>query len=477
MTGDLPSFLSHKLKKESIPSFKGRQFARIGSKRSIAGMTTETLAAQKTFQQMLDLMKRGQEFHMVITKQGNRDYDRVLDAYWPLFASMPVPVVPSFPLFLTRSAEDCGNDWKPEFCWEGFCADWALFDMMFANRTMDRDAPQKKLDKEWYLVEAVQTIPQSLRHVPISGPLSGQNSFLSERQCICSVLGSHYFEHEYSQGLTSKAFDGIHQVELIPDQVARCEMWTVLLNFRPAVTQEEAESGGAALGAAEGLAPELKEPVEMEVTLVEQNGSETWTGIVVSGEQYAGSNCVLSMKLPQTPGGYVMESRVLRAHFRFGHIGTLVDKLRRSVLQLMETDSEVEDESKLGFWKRLVLAQDLSDSWLEENNRLSVNGHMMTRIRAVCTKRLLNSDQSAAVFHFSQHRVTIVIGPPGTGKSTLVAAINELLEEFRMAYWVCSESNAAVDVLAEKLAKEKKDKQAEGYLRVWPAFSEGYKCD
>lgn len=61
-------------------------------------------------------------------------------------------------------------------------------------------------------------------------------------------------------------------------------MWTVLLNFRPAVTQEEAESGGAALGAAEGLALKLKEPVEMEVTLVEQNGSETWTEIVVSGE-------------------------------------------------------------------------------------------------------------------------------------------------------------------------------------------------
>ncbi|CAK1360855.1 unnamed protein product [Cercospora beticola] len=114
-----------------------------------------------------------------------------------------------------------------------------------------------------------------MRHVPISGPLSGQNSFLSERQCICSVLGSHYFEHEYSQDLTSKVFDGIHQAELIADQVASCEMWTVLLNSQPAVTQEGAECGGAALEAAEGLASELKEPVEMKVTRVEENGTET----------------------------------------------------------------------------------------------------------------------------------------------------------------------------------------------------------
>ncbi|GIZ36634.1 hypothetical protein CKM354_000010400 [Cercospora kikuchii] len=137
----------------------------------------------------------------------------------------------------------------------------------------------------------------------------------------------------------------------------------------------------------------------------------------------------------------------------------------------------MEDGSKLGFWKRLVLAQDLSDSWLEANKRLSVNGYMRARIRAVCTERRLNSEQSAAVLHFCQHRVTVIIGLPGIGKSTLVAAINELLEESKMKYWVRSESNAAVYVLAEKLAGEKQDQQAEGFLRIWPAFSEGYKCD
>ncbi|CAK1360854.1 unnamed protein product [Cercospora beticola] len=172
-----------------------------------------------------------------------------------------------------------------------------------------------------------------------------------------------------------------------------------------------------------------------------------------------------------------MESRVLRAHFRFGHIGTPVDKLQKRVLKLMQTCPETEDGSKLGFWKRLVLAQDLSHPWLEVNNQLCINGYMSDRIRAVCTKRRLNNEQSAAVVHFFFHLAPVVIGPPGTGKSPLVAAINELLEEFKMAYWVCSESNAAVDVLAEKLAKEKNDKQAEGFLRVWPAFSEGHKCD
>ncbi|PPJ58352.1 hypothetical protein CBER1_04494 [Cercospora berteroae] len=203
---------------------------------------------------------------------------------------MPVPVVLSFTLFLAASAEDCGDDWKLEFCWEGFSSDWALFDMIFANRTMDRDAPQKKPNKTK------------------NGSPRGRTAFRLNDNTSAVFLAAITLSTSTPRTWVS---NGTHQAELIPDQVAGSDMWTVLLNFRAAVTQEEAESGGAALEAAEGLAPELREPVEMKVTLVEQNGSETWTEIVVPGEQYAGSKSVLRMKRSQTLG---VESPVLRAH-------------------------------------------------------------------------------------------------------------------------------------------------------------------
>lgn len=66
----------------------------------------------------------------------------------------------------------------------------------------------------------------------------------------------------------------------------------------------------------------------------------------------------------------------------------------------------------------------------------------------------LNESQQAAIQRILQARdLAIVHGPPGTGKTTtLVAAINALLKQESGPVLVTAPSNAAVDLLSEKLA-------------------------
>lgn len=67
----------------------------------------------------------------------------------------------------------------------------------------------------------------------------------------------------------------------------------------------------------------------------------------------------------------------------------------------------------------------------------------------------LNPAQNKALSHiFNAQDLAIVHGPPGTGKTTtLVHAIKEVVKQERQVM-VCAQSNAAVDLLVEKLAQQ-----------------------
>jgi hypothetical protein len=71
------------------------------------------------------------------------------------------------------------------------------------------------------------------------------------------------------------------------------------------------------------------------------------------------------------------------------------------------------------------------------------------RVDAAITCAHLNTEQVQAVRSYFKHKVTIVVVPPGTGKSTLVDVILGLEEAFSCRYWVCTHSNSGLDALAE----------------------------
>jgi len=74
------------------------------------------------------------------------------------------------------------------------------------------------------------------------------------------------------------------------------------------------------------------------------------------------------------------------------------------------------------------------------------------------------------VFRFFSHVITIVVGPPGSGKSKLVGVVLGSLEIFAQKYWVCADSDTAVDIIADGACKRMGQDQPEGYLRLRSAL-------
>lgn len=76
----------------------------------------------------------------------------------------------------------------------------------------------------------------------------------------------------------------------------------------------------------------------------------------------------------------------------------------------------------------------------------------------IVTNLSINDSQQAAIEDMltldNSHRITIIQGPPGSGKTTVIAAYTDsLVEARRTGIWLIAQSNVAVKNIAEKLAK------------------------
>ena len=66
----------------------------------------------------------------------------------------------------------------------------------------------------------------------------------------------------------------------------------------------------------------------------------------------------------------------------------------------------------------------------------------------------LNAPQKAAVEKgLTNDRVTLLHGPPGTGKSETLVALLEIMGKAGLKVLVCAEANNPVDILLTKFAK------------------------
>lgn len=75
--------------------------------------------------------------------------------------------------------------------------------------------------------------------------------------------------------------------------------------------------------------------------------------------------------------------------------------------------------------------------------------------RTITHDMKFNSEQLSAIMDAIRQQVSIIVGPPGTGKSTIIEALIEYAELRENPFWLAAPSNKAVDANLEKLVARK----------------------
>jgi predicted ATPase len=400
-------------------------------------LPADTLQAIDQFQAILDLAIQGGRIG-VITKNS----PRIPTLFWPWFCCQPVPSPESWwpwlrPLNATEP--DSIMDFSSALCFE--------LDTAYINKALGvRQAGWSESGRD-----DVNNVPQ-----PLSlAKLKAVTQFTDHREYLAHVLGSHGYEDVNSKNTVAKYFNGDHQVDVYPDEGGSMKH-ILLLNIR-APNASDGES-----------LPEPGERVTVSITMDVKLGEETWNGRVIripAAFERHGRNVAVEVSRPPVPGGRILAHQQKHAHIFFGHFGQLCGKLRLKMIEVMTGGDS--------FWKSWLLAQD--NRSLDGTARTDdLPAGWQQQVDTACQRAQLNLEQVEAVRSYFQRKVTIVVGPPGTGKSTLVDVIVGLEEKFANQFWVCTDSNAGVDVLAKKICARHGTDTPRGFFRLRTAFDERF---
>lgn len=475
--GPMPSFSGEN--PQVVFTWKGSNFAKFAFSRPTQQHHPDAAAAAHIFRTTMDTMARsGKALYIVFQI---KSAPRMLECSWPWFASMPSPSPPSYWAWVKGRGAMASEDQDPRLIMDFAGSNFELYPD-YINKAMclrdgERNQPQKTLRIKWFYTsspaENVNVQPDPL----VMAPLPAVVRFLDHREYLFYTLGSHAYEEQYSKSNITGSYNGMHACELVADTAPGSRQYDVLLNIRIGYNvktdNRDATAAAATLDAADEALPDMGEQVALQVLLDDAIGLEIWRGKVVAmPANHAGYNVAIRAVRPPTPGGRVLGLHQVEADFTFGHRGSSWDRTRLKLIELM-LGLETEPGPKSDLLKRILLAHDLYD-FPENDTEAGLPRGWRDTVAEVCAAATLNTEQRAAVVHYFTHFLTIVKGPPGTGKSTLVAAILELEERFKHKYWVCTDSNAAVDVLAEKVCKKKRQKHPSRFLRLRPMFDETF---
>jgi predicted RNA-binding protein len=411
--------------------------------RPLQGLSNASVQAARTFRQLIDHLLSAQRPRIMVVAKPVNVVPRV---YWPWFAAIPAPVPESYWPWLYPPNVDPGEvmQFPPN--------------RPFERSTQYVDVALAKREKGWWNAsQPVTSLPSPLEIAHLDSTFR----FLDPRQYVAYVLGAHGYEEVHAKGDLERWFNGRHTCDVFPETASRDRpRYMVLLNIRPPRKNADAETTAL---------PEAGERVDINITL--GLAQQTWTGRVVRiPSQYAryGRNVAIVAEAAPYLSGLVQAHTTAEADFHFGHYGSLSGQLRTSILNIMLKRSPSQTE----LWMRNLLLGHDNYAYPNDKANPSLPNGWKQEVDAACNRRSLNAEQVEAVRHYFTHLVTIVRGPPGTGKSTLVDTILELESKFRQKTWVCTESNAAVDILATKVCKRLGTMQPLGMLRVKPAFEE-----
>jgi hypothetical protein len=402
-----------------------------------AGLPGDVVQAIDMFTAILDqATTRGVRLG-VVTKNS----PRMPTVFWPWFCCQPSPSVASWWPWL-RPLNSNEPDSIMDFSASNFELDSAYIDKALGQRSDGWNVPGTAGFQD------VNTRPQPLR----IAKMKPVHRFTDHREYLAHVLGSYFYEDFDRKNDIAKYYDGEHQVEVFPDDQSGSLRYIILVSIR-------APSDGEAL-------PEAGENVSVNMTWTAELGEETWTGRVIhvpaAYERY-GRNVAIDATRPPVPGDRVLDRQQIRAQLFFGRSCTSADKLREKAVGIMTGGDS--------FWKSWLLAQD--NYSLDITARTDdLPSNWQHQVDAAITCAHLNAEQAQAVRSYFKHKVTIVVAPPGTGKSTLVDVILSLEEAFNCRYWFCKQSNAGLDALAEIVCARHGSKSPPGFFRIRHISSE-----
>ncbi|KAK5719063.1 hypothetical protein LTR17_015397 [Elasticomyces elasticus] len=375
--------------------------------------------------------------------------------YWPWFAAIPAPVPHSFFPWLnilTSTNPQAIMVVRPQ----------ANFELM---RDYITTTLAVRTGKKWQDGGPVSTLPKPLN----IGQIRARVRFHSAREYIVHVLGCYLYEAQFSIKSMAKEINGQHQADVIPDPI-NPKRYMVLLNIA---------QPGKAVQTADISTQGLPDEGELVAINVNYNGiAQQWNGTVVRipnpFRKYGRNVAIVAIASPVTPiNGRITEASVVQIEAHFGHHGSAITPTQERIVGLMTDSLRTRQDTPVAgaaFLKQVLLAQDAAQS----------NGYTSTalpsdwrdRAQAICIRRQLNPMQQTVVIHYFTHKLTIVRGPPGTGKSTVIDTILEIEEAFKTKVWVCTASNPAIDVLVTKVCTRKGNMNPSNMLRVHPAFTE-----
>ncbi|KAK5133881.1 hypothetical protein LTR08_007212 [Meristemomyces frigidus] len=438
-------------------SWQAKRCAKFYFSMDISDLSESKQRTAKTFVDMIaGMLSKGER--MEVLARGRADLAQS-HIWWPWFNAMPAPVPESFFPWLKQL-----NPKKPmeimDFRGNGDFELWpGYIDKVMAVR--DRGWAQKEFST------ATITQPPKIGELRSFEP---SLSYSDHREYLAHVLGCYSYEEKDSKQKLNKYYNGPHQCEIFSDGDANDKKYVVLLNIRPPKTTLSMEGGQ------DQDLPEEDDNVLINIS--EMNGhQQTWTGRVVRIPaqflKYGRNVAVKAKPKVTTPAaGYVVNQvMTTRATFHFGHQGSPTTPTQERLIGLMTDTLEHGGKPVSGanWLKNMLLAQ--NPRGVDNRATHSPSG-FETVVSDISKKRGLNEEQRAVVDYYFTHKLTIVIGPPGTGKSSLIDAITEMEEKLNQRFWACTDSNAACDVLVRKMCKRKQETNPPNFLRIKPAFEE-----
>lgn len=465
--GSIPDFAknpdSEKAKSESLFRWKAKSVVKYGLSKP---PPSEKMDGVNKFKNIIE--QACQNGHTLAVVYSH--CKQIHQVYWPFFAAMPSPAPPSYFPWVGLENE---NPAPGEEGWKEI--------MEFApNRSFELDPEYvkvalgvrpKKFNSAGGVASTVAPSDYKIFQLPQTV------KFQDLRHYLAVVLGSFAYEAERARSDVGNFYNGEHKCEVwsAEGNTQGTRKYLLLLNIRP---RRNIDTG------VDAAIPQANERVLVRIRFGDID--QSWTGHVIeipaSHLKYGRNVAIVAHSSPTTPEkGRILDNRRVVADFYFGHQGQNTSRTKENIIGLMTGHiPDKKSDFRAAYLKEILLSQNLHNTLSDTRNLNSSAGtlpfkkadDLRSKVGEVCNEMKLSREQTEIVQHYFTHRLTLVRGPGGTGKSTLINAIIRLEEQFNQAHWICTDSNEACDVLVRKTCARHGNLQPPKTVRVRPMFEE-----